>query len=69
MIFSDLALLFGWGLVTPILAIFIVQNIKGGDAQVAGIAVGIYWLVKSVLQVPLANWLDEVDGEIDDTTP
>ncbi|MEF8846895.1 MAG: MFS transporter [Candidatus Paceibacterota bacterium] len=66
MIFSDLALLFGWGLVTPILAIFIVQNIKGGDAQVAGIAVGIYWLVKSILQVPLANWLDKIEGEIDD---
>lgn len=66
MVFSDLALLFGWGLVTPILAIFIVQNIKGGDAQVAGIAVGIYWLVKSVLQVPLANWLDKIEGEIDD---
>lgn len=66
MIFSDLALLFGWGLVTPILAIFIVQNIEGGDAQVAGIAVGIYWLVKSVLQVPLADWLDKVEGEIDD---
>ncbi len=66
MIFSDLALLFGWGLVTPILAIFIVQNIKGGNAQVAGTAIGIYWLFKSVLQVPLANWLDENDGETDD---
>jgi len=66
MIFSDLALLFGWGLVTPILAIFIVQNIKGGDAQVAGIAVGMYWLVKSILQVPLAKWLDKNQGEVDD---
>lgn len=66
MIFSDLALLFGWGLITPILAIFIVNNIKGGDAQVAGIAIGIYWLLKSVLQVPLANWLDRIQGEKDD---
>jgi len=44
LVLSDLALLFGWGLITPILAIFITESIKGGDARVAGVAVGIYWL-------------------------
>jgi len=66
MVFSDLFLNSGWGLVGPILAIFIVKNIQGGDARVAGIAVGIYLLVKSLLQVPIAHYLDLNHGEKDD---
>ncbi len=66
MVFSDLFLNSGWGLVGPILAIFIIKNIQGGDARVAGIAVGIYLLVKSILQVPIAHYLDLNHGEKDD---
>jgi len=66
MVFSDLSLLFGWGLINPILAIYIVGSIKGGDARVAGIAIGIYWLAKSILQIPIARYLDENHGEKDD---
>jgi len=66
MVFSDLILNSGWGLIGPILAIFIVNNIQGGDARVAGIAVGIYLLVKSVLQIPIAHYLDLNHGEKDD---
>ena len=66
LIFYDLILLFGWGLITPILAIFIVQTIKGGNTQVAGTAIGIYWLGKSLLQIPIANYLDRNHGEKDD---
>jgi len=66
LILSDLSLLFGWGLVSPILAIFITDNIQGGDVKVAGIAVGIYWLFKSVLQVPISSYLDKNHGEKDD---
>lgn len=66
LIISDLFLLFGWGLIVPILAIFITESIKGGDARVAGIAIGIYWLGKSIIQVPIANYLDKNHGEKDD---
>jgi len=66
MVFSDLFLNSGWGLVSPILAIYIIGNIQNGDAKVAGIAVGIYWLVKSILQIPVANYLDLNHGEKDD---
>ena len=66
LVLSDFFLLFGWGLVSPILAVFIIQSIKGGDVKVAGIAVGIYWLFKSLLQLPLANFLDKIKGEKDD---
>lgn len=66
LIFYDLLLLFGWGLVVPILAIFIMESIQGGNTQVAGLAIGIYWLGKSLLQVPIANYLDKNHGEKDD---
>ena len=66
LVLSDLALLFGWGLISPILAIFISNNIQGGDVKVAGIAVGIYWLLKSLLQLPVGNYLDKNHGERDD---
>jgi len=66
LVFSDLALLFGWGLINPILAIFIIQSIKGGDVRVAGIAVGIYWIFKSLIQLPIAQYLDKNHGEKDD---
>ena len=65
-VFSDLILLFGWGLINPILAIFVIQNIVGATAKTAGIAIGIYWLSKSVLQIPIAKFLDKNHGERDD---
>lgn len=66
MVFSDLFLNSGWGLIGPILAVFIIKNIEGGDVRVAGIAVGIYLIVKSVLQIPIAHYLDLNHGEKDD---
>ncbi len=66
MVFSDLILNSGWGLIGPILAIFIVGNITGGNAKVAGIAMGVYWLGKSIFQIPIAHYLDKNHGEKDD---
>jgi len=66
MVFSDLILYSGWGLIMPILAIFILRSIDGGSAKVAGIAIGVYWVVKSILQIPIAAYLDKNHGEKDD---
>jgi len=66
MIFSDFCLISGWGLIAPILAVFIIENIQGGDVRVAGIAVGLYWIVKSILQIPIGRYLDKNRGEKDD---
>lgn len=66
MVFSDLVLLFSGGLFAPIFAVFIIESIKGGDAEVAGIAAGIFWLGKSIIQIPLARLLDKTKGENDD---
>lgn len=66
LIFSDFVLFSAWGLISPILAIFIVEKIKGGDARVAGTAIGIYWLLKSLIQIPIGRYLDKTSGEKDD---
>ena len=66
LIISDFFLLSGWGLIAPIFAIFITQQIKGGDAQVAGIAAGIYWITKAVLLPFVGKYLDRNHGEKDD---
>jgi len=66
LIISDFFVYSSWGLIMPVLAVFIVGNIKGGDVSVAGMAVGIYWVAKSLFQVPIGKLLDKIQGEKDD---
>jgi len=65
-ILADLALFAGWGLVSPIFSVFIIEEVAGATLITVGIAAGLYWLVKSVLQLPVANYLDKRKGEVDD---
>ncbi|MFY9457586.1 MAG: MFS transporter [Candidatus Spechtbacterales bacterium] len=66
LIITDFLVYSGWGLVMPVFAVFILGSIKGGDAQVAGTAAGIYWVVKSLIQIPIGKFLDRNHGEKDD---
>jgi MFS family permease len=66
LIFYDFILLFGWGLVYPIISVFVVNNITGGDVRVAGVAIGIYWITSSLIQIPVGVHLDNRRGEKDD---
>ena len=58
------------GLISPIFALFVVLKITGNDAAAAAQAVGystfLLWLVKSLLQIPIAKYLDRNHGEADD---
>ena len=65
-VLSDLFLLAGWGLIDPVFSIFIIQRITGATLVSVGIAAGIYWILRSALQVPIAKYLDRVPGEKDD---
>lgn len=65
-VLTDLVLLGGWGLLAPIFSVFVVGQIAGASLATAGIAAAIYWLVKSAVQLPIANFLDKTDGEKDD---
>ncbi len=58
LIFSDVFVLTGFGLVEPILAIFIKDNLVGGTIFAAGIASMIFILTKSLVQLPLSKIVD-----------
>lgn len=65
-ILVDLALLAGWGLIEPVFGVFVVREVQGATLVTIGTMAAIYWLLKSVLQLPLANYLDRTKGEKDD---
>ena len=66
LILSDLTLFFAFGLLAPIFAIFITQNIEGGTLKVIGLASSFYWLARTLTTVPLSRIMDKTDGEIDE---
>jgi len=66
LIAGDFFLQGGWGLVSPILAIFVTQQIEGGTVEMVAFATATYWLTKSSIQPFLANVLDVIKGEKDD---
>lgn len=66
LIVSDTVLMGAAGLLGPIFALFITDFIQGGNEAVAGLAAAIYLLTKSVLQIPIAHFIDRVRGEKDD---
>ncbi len=66
LITADFFLQSGWGLIAPIFAIFITQQIEGGSLEIVAFAVATFWIVKSTVQPFLANVLDVIKGEKDD---
>lgn len=66
LILADLVFWSGWGLLSPIFGIFLIQNIQGAGLGIVGIASAIYWVLKSLLRIPLGIFLDQRKGEEDD---
>jgi DHA1 family quinolone resistance protein-like MFS transporter len=66
LILSDIFVLSGFGLISPILAVFFTEQVRGGGLGVAGLASTIFLLVKSGLILPIARFLDQTRGERDD---
>jgi len=59
LLISDVFLLTGFGLMQPILSIFIKDNLIGGTVFAAGIAVMLFILTKSIVQLPLSRIIDK----------
>lgn len=66
LILSDVVIVGATGLFGPVFAIFILDFIEGGNAAVAGIAAALYLVSRSVLQIPIATFIDKIRGEKDD---
>lgn len=59
LILSDLVFYSGWGLISPIFAIFVLNSIIGGTAFVVGMAAGVNLIVRSLLRVPFGIYADK----------
>lgn len=66
LIFSDVIFLTGLGFNSPVFAIFIANNIRGGNVKIAGFAASIYCIVLAVVLIPFGRYLDRNHGERDD---
>ncbi len=58
-IYADLILFSGWGLVSPIFSVFVTKQILGATLITVGTGATIYWLTRSIVQVPLGSFLDK----------
>ena len=66
LILSDFLIWSAINLVSPVFAIFIIDQIAGATIATAGIAVMIYLIAKSVFEVPVAIFIDRTRSEKDD---
>ncbi len=55
---SDIFVLTGFGLIQPILAIFINNGVTGGTVFTAGLASALFMLTKSLVQLPFGRYID-----------
>ncbi len=62
-ILSDLLLLGGWGLISPVFGLFVINNIQDADIFSVGLSVGVYLIIKSIVQLPVAVLLDKKQNE------
>jgi hypothetical protein len=65
-IIADLILFGGWGLVSPIMAIFIIDEVRGASLVTVGLMAAIYWAVRSSIELPMATVIEKTKSEKDD---
>ncbi len=65
-IIADLIWLAGWGLMAPIFAVFVLRQVPGATMLTVGTGAAIYWILKSIIQIPVAIAIDRTASERDD---
>lgn len=61
---SDIFVLTGFGLFDPILAIFVKEELAGGTIFAAGLASTIFFITKSIIQLPFSRYVDTHDEKV-----
>ena len=62
--FSDVFVVTGFGLIEPILAIFIKEDLIGGTIFAAGLASMLFLLTKSMIQLPFSRYVDSHEERV-----
>lgn len=63
LIFTDFITMSAYGILSPVLAIFLTDQVAGGSLLVVGIAEAIYLGTKSILQIPFGVLIDNTQGQ------
>jgi MFS family permease len=63
LVLADLFFWGGWGIVNPMMGLFIIGRISGATLFTVGAASALYWIVKALFQIPVAVYLDRLEGE------
>lgn len=66
LIYSDFLILSAFGFINPTFAVFITEKIPGAGLEVVGYAATILLVIKSIVQLPIAKYVDRKKGEKDD---
>ncbi len=61
---SDILIFTGFGLIAPILAIFIKDNLVGGTIFAAGFASTLFLITKSAIMLPFSKYVDRSENKI-----
>lgn len=56
---SDFVVLAAWGLSAPVFSVYVIERVSGATLVTVGIAAGLYWFIKSLIQIPVGELLDE----------
>jgi len=62
LVLSDFFLFFSVGLLSPIYAVFVLDNVQGSSLQIIGFATAIFWLVRVASVIPLSRIMDKLKG-------
>lgn len=65
LIISDFFLFFSVGLLGPIFAVFVLENIEN-RIEVIGFAVSCYWITRALMVMPVSRLMDRIKGESDE---
>lgn len=63
--FADIFAVTGFGLIDPILAIYLKENLIGGTIFAAGFSSALFLITKSLVQLPFSRHVDKYDDEND----
>ncbi len=66
MTLSDFLVAGAFGLIGPILAVYLIKQIEGGTLEVVGFGSMIYFIVNALLKIPISKIIDKNKAEWDD---
>lgn len=65
LLFSDIFVITGFGFVSPIIAVFISDQIRGGSIFTVGVATTVFYVAQSLTQLPFSRHVDTHDDRDD----